>query len=276
MVEILKSFEQVASRFSPPVLMVPGLAMVALGLVAWLGGMCVRRPVLALFGAAAGAIAAVLIQGRYAAVIGLAAGGGALVGAILPRLSTAILLASLGMAVTLAFVATTPAVAEYKLMSGPVEPEQEQEKFPLRESLDGVYAYALNIADSIRSAFCELERPDQAILGAVGLVLLVLGLFFVRLAGALTCSALGAALVFAGLTALLILKGSNPIALMEQQGRFYGLVLLGMTAFGTLEQLVLCPSPRRRHRAGAGKTDSKEAESGHHSRSAAARRRWRH
>jgi hypothetical protein len=62
---------------------------------------------------------------------------------------------------------------------------------------------------------------------------------------------------------------------MEQQGTFYGLVLLGMTAFGTLEQLVLCPSPRRRHKDGAGKTDSKE-ESGHHSRSAAARRRWRH
>jgi hypothetical protein len=89
-------------------------------------------------------------------------------------------------------------------------------------------------------------------------------------------SAWGTALVFAGLTALLILKGSKPITLMEQQGKFYGLVLLGMTAFGTLEQLVLCPSPRRRHRDGAGKTDSKEEQSGHHSRSAAARRRWRH
>ena len=276
MVEILKSFEQVASRFSPPVLLVPGLALVALGLVAWLGGMCVRRLVLAFLGAAAGAIAAVLIQGRYPAIIGLAAGGGALFGAILPRLSAALLLASLGMAVTLAFVATTPAAAEHKLMSGPVEAGQEQEVFTLRESLDGVYAYALNISDGIKSAFCELERPNQAVLGAVGLVLLVLGLFFVRLTGALTCSALGAALVFAGLTALLILKGSNPIALMEQQGRFYGLVLLGMTAFGTLEQLVLCPPPRRRRRAGAGKTDSKEDESGHRSRSAAAHRRWRH
>ena len=78
MVEILKSFELVASRFSPAVLMVPGLAMVVLGLVAWLGGMCVRRLVLALLGAAAGGIAAVLIHGRNPAVAGLAAGGGAL------------------------------------------------------------------------------------------------------------------------------------------------------------------------------------------------------
>jgi len=264
MVEILKSFEQVASRFSPPVLMVPGLAMVMLGLVAWLGGMCVRRLVLALFGAAAGAIAAALVLGRNPAVAGLAAGGGALFGVLLPRLSAAILLASFGVAVALVVVTGTPAVAGPRAASGPSEAGQEQERLTLRESLDGVHAYALNIVDGIRSAFRTLERPDQAVLAAVGLVLLVLGLFLARLAGALTCSALGAALVFAGLTALLILKGSDPIALMERQGRFYGLVLLGMTAFGTLEQLVLCPSPKRRHRAGAGKPGSKQEESEHH------------
>ncbi len=273
MVEILKSFEQVASRFSPSVLMVPGLTLVALGLVAWLGGMCVRRPLLALFGAAAGAVAAVLIYGRNPVVAGLAAAGGALFGALLPRLSTAVLLASFGVAVGLVVMTRPPAVAQPKAVSQPPESEQEQERFTVRDSLDGVHAYALNIADGVRSAFWRLERPSQALLAAVGLMLLVLGLSLVRLAGALTFSAWGAALVFAGLTALLILKGSKPITLMGQQGRSYGLVLLGMTVFGTLEQLVLCPSPRRRHRAG--KTDSKE-ESGHRSRSAAARRRWKH
>ncbi len=262
MIEILKSFEQVASRFSPPVLMVPGLALVVLGLVAWLGGMCVRRLVLASVGAAAGAIA-VLLQGRNPMVAGLVAAGGALFGVLLPRLCAAILLAFFGVAVALAVMTRAPAVAAPGAVSRPPEAGQEQERYTVRESLDGVHAYALNIVDGIRSAFCELERPNQALLAAVGLVLLVLGLSLVRLAGALTCSALGAALVFAGLTALLILKGSDPITLMERQGRFYGLVLLGMTAFGTLEQLVLCPSPRRRHKDGAGKTGSKE-ESGHH------------
>jgi hypothetical protein len=264
MVEILKSFEQVASRFSPPVLMVPGLVMVVLGLVAWLGGMCVRRLVLAFVGAAAAGIAAVLIHGRNPAVAGLAAGGGALFGAILPRLSAAILLASFGVAVALVIVTGTPAGAGPRAMSGPPETEQEQGGLTMRESLDTVHAYALNIVDCVRSACCELERPNQAVLAAVGFALLVLGLFLVRLAGALACSALGAALVFAGLTALLILKGSDPIALMERQGRFYGLVLLGMAAFGTLEQLVLCPSPKRRRQAGAGKSGPRQEESEHH------------
>ena len=56
MVEILKSFEQVASRFSPAVLIVPGLVMAVLGLVTWLAGMCLRRLVLALVGATAIAV----------------------------------------------------------------------------------------------------------------------------------------------------------------------------------------------------------------------------
>jgi hypothetical protein len=269
MVEILKSFEQVASRFSPSVLMVPGLAMVALGLVAWLGGMCVRRPLLALLGAAAGAIA-VLLHGRNPMVAGLAAAGGALFGAFLPRLFMALLLAALGMAVALVVMTRLPAAAGPGAVSKPPEVGQEQERLSVRDSLDGVNAYALNIVDGIRSALCTLEWPSQVLLAAVGLVLLVLGLSLVRLAGALTCSALGTALVFVGLTALLILKGSDPITLMERQGRFYGLVLLGMTAFGTLEQLVLCPSPRRRH--GTGKADSGQEESEYHSRSAAAHR----
>ena len=264
MIEILKSFEQVASRFSPPVLMVPGLAMVVLGLVAWLGGMCVRRLVLALAGAAAGGIAAVLIEGRNPTVAGLAAGAGALFGVLLPRLSAAVLLASLGVAVALVVMTGTPAVQGQRGVSGPPEAGQEQQRFTLRESLDGVHAYALNVVDGAKSALWERERADQAVLAAVGFALLVLGLFLVRLAGALTCSALGAALVFAGLTALLILKGSNPIALIERQGRFYGLVLLGMTAFGTLEQLVLCPSPNRRHRAGSGKSGSRKEKPEHH------------
>jgi hypothetical protein len=79
----------------------------------------------------------------------------------------------------------------------------------------------------------------------------------------LTCSVLGTALIFAGLIALLIFKGSAPIALVQQQGAFYGLVLLGMAAFGTLEQLVLCPSRKREPKAGTGKSRSRQEESKH-------------
>ena len=48
---------------------------------------------------------------------------------------------------------------------------------------------------------------------------------------------------------------------MEQQGTFYGLVLLGMAAFGTLEQLVLCPRQAGRG-AGPGLVREEESERG--------------
>ncbi len=249
MIEILKSFEQEASRFNPMVLVVPGLAMVALGLVAWLAGMCLRRLVLALAAAAVGGIAGWLLSGQNPAVVGLAAGGGAIFGAIVPRLSTAVLLAAFGVAVAFAATAQTH-LAEGKatVLTRP-DAGRGQEKLSAPDSLSAVRALALNVISCVESAARELEPVNWGIIGAVGLGLLVLGLLLARLAGALAFSVLGTALIFVGLIVLLVFKGSAPIAFVQKQGAFYGLVLLGMAAFGTLEQIVLCPSPQRRRKA---------------------------
>jgi hypothetical protein len=93
--------------------------------------------------------------------------------------------------------------------------------------------------------------------------LLVLGLLFVRPAGALTCSLLGTALIFAGLILLLIFKGSEPIVRIQQQGTYYGLVLVCMALFGALEQLLLC-RPAKCGAEGKGeKSHSRSGESKH-------------
>ena len=62
-------------------------------------------------------------------------------------------------------------------------------------------------------------------------------------------------------TLLLIFKGSAPVARMEQQGPFYGLVLLGMIAFGTLEQLLLCPQAKEGRDASSGRFRANREES---------------
>ncbi|MEN6337274.1 MAG: hypothetical protein ABFE01_23715, partial [Phycisphaerales bacterium] len=64
MVEILKSFEQVAGRFSPAVLVLPGLILAALGLVTWLAGMCRKRLILSLVGALVGGLAGFFVGGQ--------------------------------------------------------------------------------------------------------------------------------------------------------------------------------------------------------------------
>jgi hypothetical protein len=251
-IEILKSFEQVAGRFSPMVLLVPGLAMVVLGLLAWLAGMCLRRLVLAIAGAAAGGIAGLLIHGQNPAVAGLAAGGGAVFGAILPRFSIAVLLAAFGLSIAFVITAKPHLVERPKTLLGNQDAGRGDRRLNAQESLDVTRVYILDLVDCTKSAARVLKLVNYAILAAVGLGLLLLGLFLGRLAGPLVFSLLGTSLIFAGLITLLIFKGSAPIALVQQQGAFFGLVLLGMAAFGTLEQLVLCPASRRKQKAGSG------------------------
>jgi hypothetical protein len=262
-IEILKSFEQEAGRFDPAVLVVPGLVLVALGLVVWLAGMCLRRLVLALVGGAVGAIAVWLLNAQNPVLVAVAAGGGAVFGATLPRLFTAIVLAAFGVAI--AFVVTTQTHLAKGTVTPLVRPDAGpgQEKLSAQDSLGAVRVLAFNVIGCVKSAARELEPANWAILGAAGVGLLVLGLLFVRLAGALVFSSLGAALIFAGLVVLLIFKGSAPIAFVQKQATFYGLVVLGMVAFGTLEQLVLCPSPQRGRKARSAGLRSRVDESEH-------------
>jgi hypothetical protein len=266
MIEILKSFEQEAGRFDPAVLVMPGLALVVLGLVVWLAGMCLRRMVLALVGVAVGAIAGWLFNGPNPVLVGVAAGCGAVFSALVPRLSTALVLAAFGVAV--AFVVTTQTHFAQGTVTPFVRPDagRGQEKLSIQDSLGAVRVLAANVIGCVKSIARDVEPVSWAIIGAIGVGLLVLGLLLVRLAGALVFSTLGTAVIFAGLIVLLIFKGSAPITFVQKQATFYGLVLLGMAAFGTLEQLVLCPSPRRGRKGGS---------AGLHPRVEESERNWR-
>ncbi len=250
MVEICKSFEQEASRFAPMVLLVPGLVMVGVGLIAWLAGLWLRRLVLAWAGAAAGGITAWLVFGPNAVVVALVAGGGAVLGAVLPRLFTAVLLMAFGVAVAFVVVTTTRPVDGQRVLSVSQNVGQSQERLTVPESLKAARVLLFDLVGRVTTAAKDLEMVSWAVVVAPGFVLLVLGLLFPRLAGALTFSVLGTVLIFAGLVVLLIHKGSGPVGLVQQHGALSGLVLLGMAVFGTLEQAVLGPSPRRWHKAG--------------------------
>jgi len=258
MIEILESFEQVAGRLSPVVLIGPGLAMVVLGLVAWLAGMCLRRIVPAFFGAGVAALVSFFMGGQSLAVAGVAVGGGAAFGAILRRLFMAALLAVFGMGVVFAAVAKPHLLEGRGTLFGAQGSGRAEEGFTVRESLDAVRAYAFDTADRIEAAARELAPIDWAVIVAVGSGLLMLGLFFEWPMGALTCSLLGTALIFGGLMLLLMYKGSGPIARVEQRGAVYGLVLVGMAAFGTLEQLLVCRRPQRAAQGKAGTSHAKE------------------
>ncbi len=261
MVEILKSFEQVASRFNPAVLILPGLTMVALGLVTWLAGVCRKRLLLGLVGGLIGGLAGYFVSAQNPLIATLAVGGAAAFGAMTPRLFVAVVLAGLGATVAFGVLARGHLFQEHGLLLSGATLDQSNARFTMQESLDAVQAYVLDVVDGIGPIARQLAMADLALIAGVGVGLLIVGLLLPRLAGALACSLLGSGLVFAGLTLLLIFKGSTPVARMEQQGAFYGLLLLGMAAFGTLEQLLLCPQPESGRDAAGGKSRSRSKES---------------
>jgi len=208
-------------------------------------------------------MAGLLLDGPNAAVAGLAAGGGAVFGAAVPRLGTALLLAVLGLAITLVLVAKPQPVDGGKTLLGKPQAGPVDHRLTVQESLNVTWIYALDVADRARLALRTLAWAAYGIPAIVTLVLLTLGLLTTRLAGALVCSVLGTALIAVGLIVLLIFKGSAPIGLVQKQGALYGLVLLGMAAFGALEQLVLCPAPHSRVLAARREARSRREEPEH-------------
>jgi len=64
------------------------------------------------------------------------------------------------------------------------------------------------------------------------------------LAMALCCSVLGTVLIFAGMILLLLHKGAVPVSIICSKSSYYATAFIAMTAFGTIEQLLLCKHPK--------------------------------
>lgn len=240
MLEILKNFEQIAARLSPAVLVVPGVVLVALGLVTWLGGLGFRRPVLGLVGAALGAgIALTVVPGQAAPAVLVAFLTG-LIGLLFQRFFAAVLLGLLSFVVAFTIVAWPVLQAGQSSSIVTADLGVGERKLTVAESRDVVRTTSLDLTDRVRSAGRALTPGHWAIAAAAGAGLLALGALFHRFGAAVACAVLGTALIFAGLIMLIMHKGSMPVARMETRAAFYSLVFAGMAAFGTLEQLVLC------------------------------------
>ncbi len=108
------------------------------------------------------------------------------------------------------------------------------------------------IAGAIAGGICGYFATDKNIILAVLLALAAAGIattlakisamrsLFWQLTSALCCSALGVVLIFAGMILLLLYKGAMPVSWINQRVPFCVIASVIMTAFGTIEQLVIC------------------------------------
>ncbi len=261
MIEVFKSFEQVAGRFNPLVLIVPGLVLVALGLFIWLGGLGFRRALFALLGAFAGGVTVLLAVSENGIVAGASALVVALLAAMFQRAFTALLLGLLSLAISFVILAY-PYLQEHHgtLIAG--ENLDRSPRLTARDSLNVAHAYGLDLIDGVRHAAGRLTPSQWAIIAAAAAGLLTLGAFFQSVGGALSCATLGTAMIFAGLLLLVIFKGSAPVGRLAGRPAFYGLIFVGMAAFGTLEQLTFCrKAEQQKPKRKSGKSQSASKES---------------
>jgi len=246
MLEILQNFEQTAASFRPIVLIGPGVAAVLVGLFVWLGGLGLRRLLVAVVGAVGGGICGFFIIGRNTMSAMISAGVAAVIAIIFEKFFITILAAALAVVLGLAILAGP-------YIENPQEPIQNyypfnQEKISYRgpyisvyESIHIVKAYIVDFSDRIKQACLQMPVYNWIIIAALAAIFITGGFLLWRLTSALCCATLGTLLVFGGMILLLLYKGAAPISSISRRTLFYAAVFIVMIAFGTIEQLLLCP-----------------------------------
>lgn len=269
MLEIFKNFEQIAAQFSPSVLIGPGVAGILVGLFIWLGGMGLKRPLVAVAGAVTGSIFGFFVIGRNIISATVSAAIAAIIAIILERAFITILAAALAGAFGFAILAGP--YIENSQAANPTNQEEmstQATTMSVDESIEKLKAYALDVGEKIKQTCSQMPVQKWAIIAIFATILIIGGFFFWRLTSALCCSVLGTMLIFAGMIVLLLYKGAAPVSSICNKPSFYATVFIAMTAFGTIEQLFLFQRAKTKSaRKGQAHKDKEEADK--------AKRDWR-
>jgi len=241
MLEIFQNFEQMAAQFSPLVLIGSGVAAVLVGLFIWLGGLGLKRLLVAVAGAVTGGVLGFFVIGRNIISATISAVVAAIIAIILERAFITILAAALAGA--LGFAVLAGPYIENSQAANPANQEEmsaQATTMSVDESINELKAYALDAGEKIKQTCSQMPVLRWAIIAIPVAILIIGGFFFWRLTSALCCSVLGTMLIFAGMILLLLYKGAAPVSSICYKPLFYASVFIAMTAFGTVEQLLLC------------------------------------
>jgi len=240
MLEVALHFEKAASRFDPAVMIGPGIACLIIGLFIWLGGLGFRRLLVAIVGAVGGAICGFFVIGHNVVFAVVLAAVFAIVATIFERIFITILAAALAMVLSFAVMAVLPTDGANSLKKYP-EYKVSTEPLSMQRTIETAQAYMKDFSGEIRQSCSYMHPSCWAIMAGLAVIFILGGFWVWRLTSALCCAALGTMLVFVGMIILLMYKGAEPINHISHKAMFYVTVFGVMTAFGTVEQLVLCP-----------------------------------
>lgn len=260
MIEIFQVFERTSGRINPIILIAPGIVAVIAGLIVWLGGLGFRKVLSAILGAVIGWVVGFFVIGKSMIAASVMAVVAAITATVLHRMIIIILAISL--AVTLGFVVASLggpylgiARQEGPAFTNPVS--SDGPTLNVTESIKAIKAYIIGAGDQVQQACIQMSVIGWAIIGVMIIIAIVAIVYLWNLTSALCSAVLGALLIFAGMVLLLLYKGAMPVTVIDRKASFFAVVFGAMVAFGTIEQLVLCPwFEGRRKRKKAGQDDT--------------------
>jgi hypothetical protein len=256
---IARELEQIAVWFEPAVLILPGLAAVLLGLFVWLGGLGFKSALITIIGAVSGGFCGFFLGGRNLLAVIISAVVAMVIAIIFERIF--IIIVACVLAAGLAFAVLAGPYIESKGAQSNPEPETKSVKVYLgaKESVEVLKKHIGDFVAETRRIFSRMTVYNWIIMAVAAAVLAVTGIFWQRLASAFCCAAFGTLLVASGMTLLLLYKGAVPISRMCQSWLFYVGVILAMTAFGMVEQLLLCERVKETLRRKKGAKETEDA-----------------
>jgi hypothetical protein len=208
MIELIKHFQQMVVGYGSLALVSVGLTCVVLGLFVWLGGLGFRNLLAAAVGAAAGGVCGYMATNHNLGFTVLAAVLSGFFAVLFERVFITVL------AVVLAAIIGFVVVAE---------------------------VHGADFSAGFEKICLAIPIYGWLLLAAIAAGSILVAFYLWRFVSALCCSTIGTILVFAGMILLLVSKGAAPAITIGAKATFYATICLGMVAFGTIEQLVLCP-----------------------------------
>ncbi len=247
MLEIAQHFEETSVWFSPVVLIGPGAAAVLTGLFIWLGGLGLRRIVVAIAGAVSGGVCAFFITGGNITLATVSAGLAVFIAilfeVIFITILTGALAAVLGFAVLVGpYIENPDSLRPYPAY----KTQNVAEPLSVGQTVEIVKVYAADFSTEIKEACPQMPVYSWAIIAALAVIFMAAGFFFWRLTLALCCATLGTMLISGGMISLMLYKGAVPISGIWRRAPLYAAIFIGMIVFGTIEQLLLCQRIRKK------------------------------
>ncbi len=238
--DVIESFDETIRQTAPVLLAGPGIILVLTGLFLWPAGLRLLRPLAAFFAATVGLVCAWFFTDRSLVPM-LALGVLPVLCAMFLEKPIVVLLgATLGAAAVLAAPlvvnpAFRDAIAE-QVSAFPTSEEASLLEIP--EYVERVTGWTAEWLDVF---WGRVPTALKGVAAGMAVFVLLLGVAAWRWVCALTCSALGTAMILSGVALLVLAKGPQTIPYIEDKYPYLWPVAGVMLAVGTLLNRWLCP-----------------------------------